>query len=656
MKRKHLILCIAAALLLSLITVANTYAAKEKEPDYLCFTAIEDGASVGMKTFGSNVPEISLEYKFNNDAWKKFSIETDKITLNTGDQLRFRAGGDGTNATFATSDSFNRFDIPEEGEVTVSGNIMSLLDASCKLRTVPDYGFRYLFAYCRGVVSIKDLTLPVIKVGAYSCAYMFEQCEYLVDGLKILPATILSEGCYSYMFHMCWKMYNAPILPATNLAKGCYENMFSNCGITAPPELPATTLKEGCYKGMFALSSITKAPKLPAKELTESCYEYMFNGCTELTKGPKLPATKLASHCYQEMFEYSGLTEAPELPARELAVGCYSLMFSGCESLETAPILPAETLVSECYNSMFFNDTKLKEITVYFTDWNYHPDEDLTCTDGWLMLNTSIIVHCTEELLNNTNFEDPDFSMYGLDSENYEDFELRLLADAPELPPEIDFPWWVIPFIFGGTGSGSSSSSEPSTPVTLVIPNASYDKCTKTSDCPMYVYYDLDTTKWYHDGIHFCLDNGLMNGVGSYTFDPDGTTTRPMMVTILSRMDGCDTEGGASWDEVGKAWAKTYGISDGIPEEGNITREEFATMLYRYAQKEGKGFTGAWMFLLDFKDADKVSSWASEAVHWCVMKGILQGRTGLYEGMLDPQATLTRAEASAMIQRFCEVK
>lgn len=162
-------------------------------------------------------------------------------------------------------------------------------------------------------------------------------------------------------------------------------------------------------------------------------------------------------------------------------------------------------------------------------------------------------------------------------------------------------------------------------------------------------FTDLDAAAWYREGVSFVLDEDLMNGISKTLFAPDADTTRAMMMTILARMDGCDTEGGATWYENGLAWAKTNGVSDGTDPEKTITREEFAAMLYRYAQSQGEGFTGAWMFLLDFSDAATISEWANEAMHWCVMKGILTGDEGK---LLRPQSPLTRAEAATMIERF----
>ena len=81
-----------------------------------------------------------------------------------------------------------------------------------------------------------------------------------------------------------------------------------------------------------------------------------------------------------------------------------------------------------------------------------------------------------------------------------------------------------------------------------------------------------------------------------------------------------------------------------------ITREQLAAVLYRYAQSKGQGFTGAWMFPLDYPAAAEVSSWASEAMHRMVMNGVVNGKNG----KLVPKGDASRAEAATMIQRFCE--
>ena len=201
--------------------------------------------------------------------------------------------------------------------------------------------------------------------------------------------------------------------------------------------------------------------------------------------------------------------------------------------------------------------------------------------------------------------------------------------------------------------------------VIAYVENA-YADCPKDDTCPMAAFGDLNVNAWYHDGIHYCLDNGLMNGVSDAKFAPTGTVTRGMIVTMLWRLDGqrypdyamrfTDVPSG-QWYTTAIRWAAAMKIVSGYDAEhfgpnDPVTREQLATILYNYAKSKDQGFTGSWMFQLDFTDASSISDWANEAMHWCAMKGILNGKGA---NNLDPQGALTRAEAAAMIQRYCQL-
>jgi hypothetical protein len=187
--------------------------------------------------------------------------------------------------------------------------------------------------------------------------------------------------------------------------------------------------------------------------------------------------------------------------------------------------------------------------------------------------------------------------------------------------------------------------------------------CPKDDTCPISAFTDARTTAWYHDGVHFVLANGLMNGMGNGKFDPNGTTSRAMIVTILYRLEGEPEVTGANpftdvpdgqWYTNAVLWAAENKIVEGygngkFDPNGEITREQLATILYRYAQSKGQGFTGTWMFLLDYPDASEVSSWADEAMHWCVMQGIINGK----DGKLVPGGNASRAESATMLMRYC---
>lgn len=202
---------------------------------------------------------------------------------------------------------------------------------------------------------------------------------------------------------------------------------------------------------------------------------------------------------------------------------------------------------------------------------------------------------------------------------------------------------------------------QPSTSVTV---NAEFRE---VSISPAYGdFTDLKADAWYKESVEYALKNKLMNGVSESTFDPSGKAGRTMVTSVLWRMAGSpvvnyamdlsDVDEG-SWYGEAVRWAASEGIvtgySDGRFGVGDsVTREQFAAMLYRSVQKQGGGFTGAWYFPLNYEDASSISEWADEAMHWCVMNGIMEGTSSTE---LSPEDQLTRAQMAAMMMRFHNV-
>jgi|GEM_PF-1401159 len=160
-------------------------------------------------------------------------------------------------------------------------------------------------------------------------------------------------------------------------------------------------------------------------------------------------------------------------------------------------------------------------------------------------------------------------------------------------------------------------------------------------------FSDVAASNWAYGAVQFAASRELMGGTGRDIFTPGGDMTRAMLFTVLARLNGQDTAGGATWYEKGLTWAVEKGISDGTAPEASITREQLAAMLYRYA-----GSPEAGEISLDgFSDAAKVSDWAKNAINWAVENGILTGKGG---NVLDPTGNASRAEVAAMLQRFIE--
>ena len=186
----------------------------------------------------------------------------------------------------------------------------------------------------------------------------------------------------------------------------------------------------------------------------------------------------------------------------------------------------------------------------------------------------------------------------------------------------------------------------PPTPVTPVTPSK---PSTPKDDKPAgSSFSDVASGSWYEEAVKYVSEKSLMNGTATGTFSPNANTTRGMIVTILARVEGVNTNG-TPWYAAGQKWAMDNGISDGTNMPGVITREQLATILYRYAKQKGYDVSKS-AALTAFSDADKVSGYAAEAMQWAVAEGLLQGSNG----ELDPQGSATRAQVATILMRFME--
>lgn len=180
-------------------------------------------------------------------------------------------------------------------------------------------------------------------------------------------------------------------------------------------------------------------------------------------------------------------------------------------------------------------------------------------------------------------------------------------------------------------------------------------------------FTDIADNAWYADAVRYVYKHGLMAGTSATTFAPDVTTSRAMIATILWRMAGSPVVNYAmtytdvaqgQWYSEAVRWATSEGIVGGY---GNglfgtndpITREQFAAMLYRFAQEQGYDVSiGENTNILSYTDVADLSEYAISAMQWAVGAGIING-TG--DGStLTPQGQATRAQAAVMLTRFCE--
>ncbi len=164
-------------------------------------------------------------------------------------------------------------------------------------------------------------------------------------------------------------------------------------------------------------------------------------------------------------------------------------------------------------------------------------------------------------------------------------------------------------------------------------------------------FVDVPKDSWFGSAVLFATGRSLFVGVGQERFDPEGSMSRAMVMTVLARLDGVDTEPrpGETWDIRGRRWAVTNHISDGLNEDATVTLEELATMLFRYAQSKELAETTMVDVLSGMPDGREVAGWAVDGVNWAVINGILQGDESQH---LNPQRDVTRAQVAVILQRY----
>lgn len=203
------------------------------------------------------------------------------------------------------------------------------------------------------------------------------------------------------------------------------------------------------------------------------------------------------------------------------------------------------------------------------------------------------------------------------------------------------------------TPPSDASTSVPQLPNTPQLPG----------EATVLPFADVRGGDWFYDAVGYVYGKGMMQGVSASAFGPYGSTSRAMIVTILHRLEGSPAALPAAFRDVAQnayyaapvAWASANGIVTGYDDgtfrpETPITREQLASILYRYAAYKGLLSPSTPMANPNrFPDGSSVSPYAVQAVSWALAAGLLTGS----DGMLLPQGTASRAQAAVILQRFC---
>ena len=177
-------------------------------------------------------------------------------------------------------------------------------------------------------------------------------------------------------------------------------------------------------------------------------------------------------------------------------------------------------------------------------------------------------------------------------------------------------------------------------------------------------FKDVKKSDWFYNAVEYTYKNNIISGYDKTTFAPNDKITRAMMVTILYRMEGSPNNNGKSkfsdvptneWYSKAIKWASEKGIVNGyggtnnFGPNDNIIRQDLAGILRNYAKYKKKNIN-VLANLTNFKDYKKVENYAVTSMKWAVGNGVITGNS---DGTLNPKGNATRAEAAAMIQKYC---
>ena len=206
----------------------------------------------------------------------------------------------------------------------------------------------------------------------------------------------------------------------------------------------------------------------------------------------------------------------------------------------------------------------------------------------------------------------------------------------------------------------------------VIPPTGGSTVCPGGPSCPSYGFRDVaGPADWSHEGIDYCVRRSLMVGTGVGTFSPNAVCSRAQIVQILYNLSGDTADYGnyylpftdvapGDWFYEAVAWAYANDIVAGtsattFAPNVDITREQMTVILYGYTAKYAPAFTGGGTSLGQFPDAGSVANWAYAAMNWAVGNGLISGIESYGVTYLTPQGSATRAQASAIIMRYCQL-
>lgn len=255
---------------------------EEDDKPYLRFTALEDNSSVAFGIGAGTPTERTLSYSKNGGTWLDYTTD-DIITIDEDEYIEFRRRGSVITQLNTTTASYYKFKMT--GKIAVSGNIMSLLDASLKSSTMNAYCFLSLFQDETSLITAEDLLLPAVTGGGYGYSYyrMFYRCSSMVKGLKEIPLINCKVRDMASMFQSCTSLTDSPYVKATSVGSAGMESMFMSCSKITSFHFStlgtnSSNMLRGCSSANYLIMDATTPPTISSSslfQLSSSCIIYV---------------------------------------------------------------------------------------------------------------------------------------------------------------------------------------------------------------------------------------------------------------------------------------------------------------------------------------------------------------------------------------------
>lgn len=364
----------------------------------------------------------------------------------------------------------------------------------------------------------------------------------------------------------------------------------------------------------------------------ESCYWFPSHG------NPGEPPAELFQICYDDM------EKKPEY--ENLVPGTYDLAITFNDLQATTCTIPLTVV-----------DAPVHQLTV--SGGTFEAIGALDDTDSKIAEGTAVTVTADTQ---STRFEK--WEITGLS----DDINLSANPLTFTMPQEDVSIRAVFASSTGSSGHSGGSSSRPNKNPGQTSGETPGDQTSQPGDPSgqpgqSISFSDVSTKDWFSEAVGYVSENGIMNGIGNGSFRPQATTTRGMIVTMLYRLEGEPKAGQNAFRDVASdtwysnaiAWASENDIAAGYG-DGNfgpndtITREQIATILYRYASFKGYDMTPS-ADLSRYADTSQISGYALSAMQWANTAGLINGTT---DTTLNPKGNATRAEVAMLMMRFCE--